>query len=70
MNEKISNDGKTQADLLKTISEKTRIGDKVEDEMRIVQQNVKQIEKIEYPGQNERKMLVSFALSVFHPSSS
>lgn len=36
------------------------IGDQLDDTLRTVTQKINQLEKIEYPGENEREMLVSF----------
>lgn len=43
-----------------TLQEKVRIGDRFDENLRKYAQKIKELESVEYPGENEREMLVSF----------
>lgn len=44
----------------KSFSEKISLGDQLEEKLRVFTEKINQLEKIEYPGEKEREMLVSF----------
>lgn len=46
-------------DLTKVMLEKDKIGAKLDENLRVLTQRLAQLESIEYPGENEREMLVS-----------
>lgn len=58
-NEQIDAEEVKKNELMKSLSEKISLGDKLDDNLRVITQKITQLEKIEYPGENEREMLVS-----------
>lgn len=46
-------------DFVTALREKATLGDQLEDNLRKIIEKIRQLQEIEYPGENEREMLVS-----------
>lgn len=60
VNDTIQKENTKKGELTKDLDEKVTQEGKMEDTLRLISLQINQIEKIEYPGDNERKMLVSY----------
>lgn len=60
LNEECRKENAKKMECSKTLAEKIAAGDKMDDTLRTLSQHISQLEKIEYPGDNEREMLVRF----------
>lgn len=60
LNAEIGSEEAKRNNFSKDLIDKISAGDKLEDNLRMLTQKINQLEKIEYPGENEREMLVSF----------
>lgn len=59
LNAQIRAEDAKKNDHSKDLMGKISVEDKLEDSLRSLTQKISQLEKIEYPGENEREMLVS-----------
>ncbi|KAG4076078.1 hypothetical protein HA402_011424 [Bradysia odoriphaga] len=57
LNDEIRRENTKKTDLARTLADKTATDDKLDDKMRALTLQINQLEKIEYPGENEREML-------------
>lgn len=60
LNGEIESENTKKTNLAKALQDKISLADVLDDKMRTFTQKIGQLEKIEYPGENEREMLVSF----------
>lgn len=60
LNDVIESEEAKKNEFSRALKDKMTIGDQLDDTLRTVTQKINQLEKIEYPGENEREMLVSF----------
>lgn len=59
LNEEIGSEEAKKTNFTKALMEKVSVGDALDDKLRTIASKINQLEKIEYPGENEREMLVS-----------
>ncbi|XP_037041026.1 structural maintenance of chromosomes protein 6 isoform X2 [Bradysia coprophila] len=59
LNDEIRRENQKKTEFAKTLAEKTAAEDKFDDKLRALTQQINQLERIEYPGENERGMLES-----------
>lgn len=59
LSEEIGSEEAKKTNFTKALMEKVSIGDSLDDKLRTLASKINQLEKIEYPGENERAMLVS-----------
>lgn len=62
LNEEIQKEQAKKDEFAKTLVGKNVTADKLEDTLRTLTQQINRLEKIEYPGENEREILVSLRI--------